>query len=77
MVITFYSDVGSIHIDTQSMDMAAFLNYDAFLSLNIVFILANSTDPDEMPHNAEFHHGLHCLPKYLFMLYLFYKEFSY
>ena len=23
--------------------------------------LANSEDPDEMPHNQAFHHGLHCL----------------
>ena len=23
--------------------------------------LANSVDPDEMPHNAAFHHGLHYL----------------
>ena len=23
---------------------------------------ANSEDPDEMPHNAAFHQGLHCLP---------------
>ena len=22
---------------------------------------ANSEDPDEMPHNAAFHQGLHCL----------------
>ena len=22
---------------------------------------ANSEDPDEMPYNAAFHHGLHCL----------------
>ena len=22
---------------------------------------ANSEDPDEMPHNPAFHHGLHCL----------------
>ena len=43
-----------------------FLNYDAFMSQRIVFILANSADPDEMPHNAAFHQGLHCLPKYLF-----------
>ena len=27
---------------------------------------ANSEDPDEMPHKAAFHQGLHCLPKYLF-----------
>ena len=23
--------------------------------------MANSEDPDEMPHNAVFHQGLHCL----------------
>ena len=23
-------------------------------------------NPDEMPHDAAFHMGLHCLPKYLF-----------
>ena len=23
--------------------------------------LANTEDPDEMPHNAAFHQGLHCL----------------
>ena len=27
---------------------------------------ANSVDPDEMPHYAAFHLGLHCLPKYAF-----------
>ena len=36
---------------------------DAFLSLKIVFILANSADPDEMPHKAAFHLGLHYLLK--------------
>ena len=25
--------------------------------------MANSEDPDEMPHNAAFHQGLHCLLK--------------
>ena len=34
------------------------------LSLKIVFILANSVGPYEMPHNAAFHMGLHCLPEY-------------
>ena len=24
-------------------------------------VLTNSEDPDEMPHNAAFHQGLHCL----------------
>ena len=37
-----------------------------FFSVKINFVLANGADPDEMPHNAAFHQGLHCLPKYLF-----------
>ena len=43
-----------------------FLNYDVFLSLEAVLILANSADPDKMQHYAAFHLGLHCLSKYLF-----------
>ena len=43
-----------------------FLNYDVFLSLYVVLILANSADPNELQHNAAFHLGRHCLPKYLF-----------
>ena len=31
--------------------------------LKIVFILANSADPDEMLPYAAFHLDLHCLPK--------------
>ena len=33
-------------------------------------ILANSEDPDEMPHYATFHQGLHCLQRYkqIFMI---------
>ena len=34
--------------------------------LNVDFVLANSKDPDEMPHFVAFHLGLHCAPKYLF-----------
>ena len=37
-----------------------------FPSLKIVSILANSVNPDEMPHNVAFHLGLHWLPKYPF-----------
>ena len=41
-----------------------------YLSLKIIFIIANSSDSDEMStysafHTA-FHLDLHCLPKYLF-----------
>ena len=49
-----------IHIDTISMA----LNYDVFLSMRVVLILANSADPDEMQHYAAFHLGLHCLSKF-------------
>ena len=31
-----------------------------FFSLKIDFVLPNSADPDEMPHYAAFHLGLHC-----------------
>ena len=37
-----------------------------FLSLKIVFVKANSIDPDEMPCYAAFHLGLHHLSKYLY-----------
>ena len=29
-----------------------------------LFTITNSEDPDEMPHYATFHMGLHCLKKY-------------
>ena len=35
-----------------------------FHSLKVYFALANNADTDEMPHNAEFHLGLHCFTKY-------------
>ena len=53
-----------IHIVTISISFKAYrskcLNYDVFLSLKIVFILANSVDPDEMLPYGSFHLGLHC-----------------
>ena len=42
-------------------------NYDVFLSLKIVFIIANSADPDEMPPYEAFHLGLHYLPKNMYL----------
>ena len=30
------------------------------------FVLANNADPDDMPHDAIFPLGLHCLPNYPF-----------
>ena len=37
--------------------------------LKICFVLANSVDPDKIPHYAAFHLCLHCLPKYAFKSY--------
>ena len=36
------------------------------LSLMINIVLANSANPDEVPHYAAFHLGIHCLAKYTF-----------
>ena len=36
------------------------------MSLEIVFILSNSANPDEMQPFAAFHPGLHCLKMYIF-----------
>ena len=64
-----------IHIDTISIGLpilyfkssqVKFLNYDFFLSLKVVSILANSGYPDEMQYYAVFHLSLHCLSKSLF-----------
>ena len=41
-------------------------NEIVLLSLNISFVLAKRVDPDEMLHQAAFHLGLQCLPKYVF-----------
>ena len=37
----------------------------------IFFTLTNSVDPDEMPHHAAFHLGLHCMlfPEYKGLIY--------
>ena len=32
---------------------------NVFLSLKFYFVVANSADPDEMPHYVAFHLGLH------------------
>ena len=70
-----------IHIDTIQVwncpfcilrsCLSKFQQYDVFLSLKIVFILAKSADPDEMLPYVAFQLGLHCLPKYLLMLLYF------
>ena len=56
MVCCIYCGVTGYHFQVKIV----------FLSLKIVFGLANSVDPDEMPHNVAFHPDLHCLQKYAF-----------
>ena len=36
------------------------------MSMKIVFIIANTADPNEMRPYAAFHLDLHCLPKDMF-----------
>ena len=61
----FHSDDFSIQVDTKSMSIVRskklqvyISNCDVFMSFKVFFfILANSVDPDEMPHNVVFHLG--------------------
>ena len=49
--------------------MCCVLQQDTLFSAtqeNPIYILTNSADPDEMPHYAAFHLGLHCLRMYIF-----------
>ena len=49
----------SIHFETIALKQS--IRWCSF-----VLYLADSVDPDEIPHSAVFHHGLHCLPRFLF-----------
>ena len=50
-------------MDCYTLPMKKFIKYDAFLTLKVVFIRANSLDSDEMLCSAGFHRGLKCLPR--------------
>ena len=54
------------HSTTEPLHSLQFPNDIAFLSLRVLFVLANRVDPAEMPQYVGFHQGLHCLPKYSF-----------
>ena len=51
---------------TEGSQVILSKNY-CILSLEIIFVLANSVDPNETPHSASLHLGVHCLSKHLFM----------
>ena len=58
---TIYFEWSIIYIEGSQVIISKNI---VFLSLRIDFVLANSADPDEMPHYVAFHQGLHCLSKY-------------
>ena len=49
--------------------MVEISKFYVFMSLKIVFVLANSADPDEMAPYEVFHLGLHCLLQNLLSVY--------
>ena len=61
---------GWLSIESQPQNPEFRNNHENFhpciLSLKINFVVANSADPDEMPHDAAFHLDLHYLSKYQF-----------
>ena len=59
-----------IHIDKISIGLPILYFNGVSLSHKVVFILANSVDPDEMQYHAAIHLGLHCLSEYKFMVFL-------
>ena len=61
-----FNKVGMVHCIYWGVMGYNFHIKNLFLSLKIVFVIANSVDPDEMPHYTAFHLGLHCLPKNAF-----------
>ena len=63
----------SIHVDTIGMGLSILYskgpqvevpNNGVFGPWKLASLLANSADPDEMPHYAALHQGLHCLPEF-------------
>ena len=47
-----------------------------FLSLKVVFVLANSVDTDKMKQYAAFHRDIHCLSKYPFKGFQYTKGYT-
>ena len=53
--------------------MNNFLQYGVLLSLTVLYILANSADPDKMQHFAAVHLDLYCLLKHPFKCFQYTK----
>ena len=66
LITNTYNKGGIIHYIFKGVTGRTFPNDYELQSSEMVFTIANIAGPDEMPHIAAFHLGLHCLPKYLF-----------
>ena len=69
--LVLYNKLGIDHYTYQGVSCYDFQNNFIFCLKIFFFILTNSVDPDEMPHYAAFHLGLHCMPKYPFRGFLY------
>ena len=61
-LLVWYNKLWMVHFIYQRITCYNFQIKIVFLSLYMILVLANSEEPDEMPHYAAFHLGLHCLP---------------
>ena len=50
--------------------LPAFVNCKELFDCRLPGVFTNSVDPDEMQQHAAFHLGLHCLQKYLFIMFI-------
>ena len=48
----------------EGSQVLIFFKKNPYFPLKIDFVLANSANPDKMPHYMAFHLGLHCSSKY-------------
>ena len=64
-LLVWCNRLGIVHCTFIGVSGYNFKKILHFLSEDL-FYFSNSVDPDEMPHDAAFHLGLHCLQKYLF-----------
>ena len=66
-LLVWYNKLGMVHCIYWGVIGYNFQIKLYFFSLKIIFVFANSVDSDEMLHNAAFHLGFQCLPKYTYI----------
>ena len=70
--IKFYTYKSIVYIEGSQVILSK--KIIIFLSLKIDYVLANSADPDEMPHYSAFHQGLDCCQSTCLCGFLVFKE---